>query len=62
MQNMKSSLASGSLHSHGAVGASKLLLVYSEHCLAINYTILEGSLGQKDPLAKCYVEFQGISA
>lgn len=39
MQNMKRPLASRSLHSHGAAGASKLLIVYSEHCLAVNYTI-----------------------
>lgn len=35
MQNMKGPLAFRSLHSHGAVGTSKLFLVYSEHCLAI---------------------------
>lgn len=39
MQNMKGPLASWSLHSYGAVDASELLLVYLEHCLAINYTI-----------------------
>lgn len=48
MQNMKRPpLAFRSLHSHGAVGASKLSLVYLEHCLAINYTILEEPHGQE---------------
>lgn len=49
MQNMKRPppLAFRSLHSHGAVGASKLSLIYLEHRLAINYTILEEPLGQE---------------
>ena len=33
------SYGSSSLHSHGAAGTSKLLLVHSEHCLAVNYTM-----------------------
>lgn len=60
MQNMKRPLASRSLHSHGAAGASKLLLVYSEHCLAINLPYLEGSLGQQFSKAEGYAKFQGI--
>lgn len=47
MQNMKRPPSFRSLHSHGAVGASILSLVYSEHCLATNYTILEEPLGQE---------------
>lgn len=39
MQHMKTPFASRSLHSHGALGASKLFLVDSELCVAIIYTI-----------------------
>lgn len=61
MQNMKRPLASRSLHYHGAAGASKLFLVYSEHCLAILVIpYLEGPLDQQFSKAEGYAKFQGI--
>lgn len=59
MQNMKRPLASRSLHSHGAAGASKLL-VYSEHCLAINYTIFGRIPGQQFSKAEGYANFRAF--
>lgn len=60
MQNMKGPLASRSLHSHGAVDASELLLAYLEHCLAINYTIFGRNRWPTVQKAEGYAKFQGI--
>lgn len=60
MQNMKRPLASRSLHSHGAAGASKLLLVYSEHCLAVNHTLFGRIPWRIVFKAGVHAKFQGI--
>lgn len=60
MQNMKRPPPAFSLHSHGAVGASRLSLIYLEYRLAINYTILEEPLAKSFKMQRAMLNFRAL--